>query len=181
MTSSVTCITVQKGEEVYARGRNGSFKPVNIDVINYDDSKSILVESNRKGHTPPIMLSLLNGDAGKLAAALLGIDVAKLYRYQEVVTDGEAEYGNTQYVEAESIEEAFELAMQFLVFNYNNGEEAISYKGFLVDGREDTIELPGDYRYLGVESLRKFELADIVSEIRSNRIDQYPIPRPDTD
>jgi hypothetical protein len=179
MSSSVTNITVQKGEEVYARGRNGSFNPSNIVVIDYTDNKSILVESNRKGNSPPIMLSLLNRDAEKLAAALLGVDVSRLYRYQEVVTDGEAEYGNTQYVEAESVEEAFELAMQFLVFNYHNGEEAHSYKEYLVDGREDAIELPGDYRYFGVEYLRKFELSDIVSEIRSNRIDRFT--NPDTD
>jgi len=172
MTSSVTCITVQSGEEVYARGRNGSFHPSNIVVIDHTDNKTILVESNRKGNSPPIMLSLLNVDAEKLAAALLGVDVSRLYRYQEVVTDGEAEYGNTQYVEAESVEEAFELAMQFLVFNYSYGEEAPSYKEYLVDGREDTIELPGDYQYLGVENLRKFEFSDIVSEIRSNRIDR---------
>jgi hypothetical protein len=71
--------------------------------------------------------------------------------------------------------------MQFLVFNYSCGEEAHSYKEYLVDGREDTIELPGDYRNFSVENLRKFELSDIVSEIRSNRIDRFPIPNPDTD
>lgn len=180
MNSSVTYITLQKGEEVYARGRNGSFTPVNIDVINYPEHKSVLAESIRKGNTPPIMLSLLNEDAEKLAAALLGVDVSKLYRYQEVVTDGEAEYGCTQYVEAESVEEAFELAMQFLVFNYSGNEEPVSYKQYLVDGREDTIELPGDYRNFSVENLRKFELSDIASEIRSNRIDRFPIPRPAT-
>ena len=175
-------INVHQDEKVYAWGRNGSFRPFLIKVLDYDPAKKVIVaESRRKGNGYPLTLSLLNQDAEKLAAALLGVDVSRLYRYQEVITDGEAEYGNTQYVEAESAEEAFELAMQFLVFNYQSGEEAHSYKEFLVDGREDTIELPGDYRYFGVEYLRKFELSDIVSEIRSNRIDRFQIPNPDID
>lgn len=178
MTSSVTYITLQKADEVYARGRNGSFKPFSIDVINYDDHKSVLVESNRKGHTPPIMLSLLNEDAEKLAAALLGIDTSKLYQYREVVRDGEAEYDSTQYVEAESEEQAFELAMQYLVFKYANVEEVHSYTEYLLDDLENFVEVPRDYRYFGVENLHKFEITEILGKILRDRIDRYPIPDP---
>lgn len=184
MTVKQTMPVTKKGDYHRAGGYGFPIKPDEITVTHSEGGNVVSIRAYRsRDKSPaPILLSLCTSDAFQLASLLLGLDVSKLYQYQEVIRDGEAEYGCIQYVEAESVEQAFELAMQYIVFNhgYDVDKEIHSYKEYLVDGRDDAVELPGDYRYFIVENLREFEMSDLVSSIQKNRIDRYPIQTPAT-
>jgi len=65
-------LELQQGEKVYARGRNGYFKPIGLDVMDYDpEKKALVVWSRRGGNDFPIVLSILREDAIKLGQELI--------------------------------------------------------------------------------------------------------------
>jgi hypothetical protein len=68
-------LKIEQGGEVWARGRNGYFKPRQVSVMKQEAGYVVIdVSSRRTGPSTPIILSLNNPDAVKLACAILGID-----------------------------------------------------------------------------------------------------------
>jgi len=67
-------IKPEQGSNVWARGRNGMFKPRAIRVFKYEAGNMIIdVASRRAGNHTPITFSLNTPDAEKLACSILGI------------------------------------------------------------------------------------------------------------
>ncbi len=172
-------INVQQGEKVYARGRNGYFKPTIVKVLDYDpEKKAIVAESCRKGNDFPVILSLLNEDAQTLGNALLGEMFTDLWACRETLHDGENEYGCEFLVRANSFEEAEIKAWHYVKDNYtfNGGEdEDRPYTDFL--NEDGAIEIDGDYRVVKAEVCRPIQsLKDLLGFINVVTFSMADIP-----
>lgn len=69
-------VAVALDQNVWARGRNGHFKPVMVDILHQEGKYTILaVNSRRRAKSDPIILSLNTEDMERVACAILGVPI----------------------------------------------------------------------------------------------------------